>query len=162
MVNCFLYQGVIPTSLKWKCTGIQEAFPWKFRSIMAVMFLNHVWFQHFTFSKVLYLIKYFVICEWHCLIGIATGDGLGGPGYGSQWGWHLLCPSRLAARLNQPPVRWVLGKGTGAWRWPPISIQRRGCACVGSIPPTPLLCLHRHGMGWTLPLSLLCYVFRRH
>ena len=42
-------------------------------------------------------------------VGIATRNGLEGPGIESRWGRKFPHPSRLALRPIQPPVQWMPG-----------------------------------------------------
>jgi len=56
-----------------------------------------------------------------CVVGIATCNGLEGPGIESLWGRDFLHLSRPALWPNQPPVQWVTGvfpgdAAAGAWR----------------------------------------------
>ena len=53
-------------------------------------------------------------------VGIATRNGLRGPGIESRWGRVFPHRSRPFHGPTQPPIQWVSGdKAAGLWRWPP-------------------------------------------
>ena len=48
-----------------------------------------------------------------CVVGIATGYGLDGPGIESRWGAIFSAPVQTGPGATQPPVQWVSGLSRG-------------------------------------------------
>jgi hypothetical protein len=92
---------------------------------------------------------FLIIWRWvrdrNSAVGIATGDGLDGPGIESRWERNFSLRPWGLLNLLYRGYR-VLGKAAGAWRWPttPSSTEVKGRAELYiSAPP---LCLR--GMFW--------------
>jgi hypothetical protein len=97
-------------------------------------------------------------------VGVATGDGLDGPGIESRWGRDFPHPYRPTLRPTLPPVQWVTGvfpecfpecKATGAWRYPPTpsNVEVKDIVEIYFYFPSGL---SWPVIGWNLPLPLLC------
>jgi len=65
-------------------------------------------FETLSISVLLYL-DFFTSRSRDSAVGIATRNGLDGPGIESRWGRDFSHPSRPVLGLTQPPIQWVPG-----------------------------------------------------
>jgi hypothetical protein len=100
------------------------------------------------------------ICICTCVgrdssVGIATRDGLNGPGIESRWGRDFLHLSRMAlgptSLLYNGYRVFSRGKSAGAWRWSPTPPSAKVKDRIELYHYSP--CGHSWPvLGWTLPL----------